>query len=77
MISNKLIKKDFVSFEDLVYNDCIMTTNNGEEFWKAYIYEYINNYIFLNNSNLAKGLPDSLLKIVKFEKGKKWKISDY
>ena len=38
MISNKLIKKDFVSFEDLVYNDCIMTTNNGEEFSEQLIH---------------------------------------
>lgn len=72
MVSNKLIKKDFVSFETLVNDDCIMTTNNGEAFSGiAYTYEYINNYIFLNNSHMAEGLPDSLLKIVKFEKGKK------
>lgn len=72
IISNKLIKQDFISFDDLVYDDCIMTTNNGKAFsGTAYIYEYINNYIFLSNSQMAKRLPDSLLKIVKFEKGKK------
>jgi len=30
MISGKLIKQDFISFEELVYSECIMTTKNGE-----------------------------------------------
>lgn len=71
--NSKFIKEDFIEFNELNYDGCVMLISDGNRFTgTAFMYEYLSDLLFLNGSfDMAQDLPDSLLKIIDFKDGLK------
>ena len=70
--SSKFIQEDFIEFNELNYDGCVMLTSDGNLFTgTAFMYEYLSDLLFLKGSDMAQGLPDSVLKIIDFKEGLK------
>lgn len=70
--TSKFIKEDFIEFNELNYDGCVMLISDGNLFTgTAFMYEYLSDLLFLKGSDMAQDLPDSVLKIIDFKEGLK------
>ena len=70
--NSNFIKEDFIAFNELNYDGCVMLISDGNLFTgTAFMYEYLSNLLFLKDTDMAQGLPDTILKIIEFKEGLK------